>query len=174
MTTRSDICDGRSNWLRMPLLSGTTSAIGQQNLQTRIIVKPQIRTWDHAFGFEITELEKEVGCIYLERLRLVNDEPIFYDITMMPNINLPRLTSRQFENKSLFDILRQNYQIQINGGEQKIYATNAEPTIQKYFKVPANHPILKLERKLSTNRLDYYVYSILYCNTEKHSLYGEF
>ena len=55
--------------------------------------------WDSAFSFEISELEKEVGCIYFERLRLVNEEPIFYDITMLPNINLPRFTSRKFEDR---------------------------------------------------------------------------
>ena len=28
--------------------------------------------------------------------------------------------------------------------------------------------------KMETNRLDFFVYSILFCNTEEHSLYGEF
>jgi len=53
-------------------ISGTTSAIGSENLETRIIVKPEIRNWNKAFSFEISTLEKEMGCIYIERLRLVN------------------------------------------------------------------------------------------------------
>ncbi len=154
--------------------SGTTSAIGEQNLRTRIIVNPQIRKWDHAFGFEITKLEKEVGCIYMERLRLVNDKPIFYDITMLPNINLPRFTSRKFGDRSLFNILRQNYQIQVIGGEQKIYATRADERIQEHFGVHGTHPILKLERKLRTNRPGYFFYSQVTCNTEDAGLYGTF
>jgi DNA-binding GntR family transcriptional regulator len=168
------IVQGKPTGIGILSFSGTTSAIGQQNLKTRIIVKPGIHTWDRAFGFEITELEKEVGCIYFERLRLVNNEPIFYDTTMLPNINLPRFTSRQFEDKSLFDILRQNYQIQVLGGEQKIYATHAEQKIQKHFKVPDTHPILKLERKLHTNRPGYFFYSQVTCNTENTGLYGTF
>ena len=154
--------------------SGTTSAIGEQNLRTKIIVAPVIRTWDHSFGFEITDLEKEVGCIYMERLRLIDDKPIFYDITMLPNINLPRFTSRKFEDRSLFNILRQGYQIQVIGGEQKIYATLADDRIRKYFKVHDTHPILKLERKLRTNRHGYYFYSQVTCNTEDTGLYGTF
>ena len=168
------IVQGKPTGIGILSFSGTTSAIGQQNLKTRIIIKPVIRSWDHAFGFEITGLEKEVGCIYFERLRLVNNEPVFYDITMLPNINLPRFTSRQFEDKSLFDILRQSYQIQVVGGEQKIYATLAEQKIQKHFKVPGTHPILKLERKLRTNRPGYFFYSQVTCNTENTGLYGTF
>lgn len=168
------IVQGKPTGIGILSFSGTTSAIGQGNLKTKIIVKPNLRAWDHAFGFEITELEKELGCIYMERLRLVNGEPVFYDITMLPNINLPRFTSRQFEDKSLFDILRQNYQIQVSGGEQKIFATLAEPRIQKYFKVPGTHPILTLERKLQTNRTGYFFYSQVTCNTEFRGLYGTF
>lgn len=154
--------------------SGTTSAIGEQNLRTLITVTPRVQAWDQAFGFQINDLEKEFGCIYMERLRLINDKPIFYDITMLPNINLPRFTSRKFENRSLFNILRQGYQIQVIGGEQRIYATPADEKIQKYFRVPDTHPILKLERKLRTNRPGYYFYSQVTCNTEDTGLYGTF
>jgi DNA-binding GntR family transcriptional regulator len=171
---RGSIVQGKPTGIGILSFSGTTSAIGQQNLRTRITVKPQLRNWDHAFGFEITGLEKEVGCIYMERLRLVNDKPIFYDITMLPNLNLPRFTSRRFEDRSLFDILRRSYQIQVVGGEQKIYATQADPMIQRYFGVPGTHPILRLERRLRTNRPGYYFYSQVTCNTSETGLYGTF
>ena len=171
---RGSIVQGRPTGIGILSFSGTTSAIGQQNLRTRITVKPHLRNWDHAFGFEISDLEKEVGCIYMERLRLVNEKPVFYDITMLPNLNLPRFTSRRFEDRSLFDILRRNYQIQVVGGEQKIRATQADPMIQKYFGVPATHPILRLERRLRTNRPDYHFYSQVTCNTSETGLYGTF
>ncbi len=168
------IVQGAPTGIGILSFSGTTSAIGAQNLRTRITVPPRVQVWDQAFGFKITDLEREVGCIYMERLRLINDKPIFYDITMLPNINLPRFTSRKFEDRSLFNILRQNYQIQVIGGEQKIYATCADDRIQEYFRVPLTHPILKLERKLSTNRPGYYFYSQVTCNTEDTGLYGTF
>jgi DNA-binding GntR family transcriptional regulator len=155
-------------------IAGTTSAIGQQNLKTRIIVEPQVRNWSSAFTFSLTEREKELGCIYLERLRYVNDNPVFFDITMIPNVNLPRFTSRSFENKSLFDILRKYYQIEIRGGEQQIMARNADKTLQKYFRVPKNHPVLQLNRRMETNRVDFYVYSQVFCKTDDYVLYGRF
>lgn len=171
---RGSIVQGKPVGIGILSFSGTTSVIGEDRLQTRIIVKPEIRPWDEALSFELTEAEKEIGCIYFERLRLVNDKPIFYDITLIPNINLPRFTSRKFEDRSLFDILRKNYQIQVTGGEQKIFATKADQKIQKYFNVPENHPILKLDRKLKTNRPGFYFYSQVTCNTEETGLYGTF
>ena len=168
------IVQGKPMGIGILSFTGTTSAIGHQNLKTRIIVRPEIRPWDHALSFELTDIEKEVGCIYLERLRLVNGKPIFYDITMIPNINMPRFTSRKFEDKSLFDILRKNYRIQVTGGEQRILATKASPPIQKYLKVSANHPILQLDRKHNTNRPGFSFYSQVNCNTEENGLYGTF
>ena len=94
-------------------VSGTTSAVGDRNLKTRIIVKPVIIPWKDDFMFPLSDLEKESGCVYMERLRLLDDIPIFYDISYIANINLPRITSRKFENQSLFRILRDHYQIEI-------------------------------------------------------------
>jgi len=171
---KGSIVQGKPKGIGILSLTGTTSAIGQENLTTRIIVKPHIRKWDHAFGFEISEEEKSIGCIHMERLRLINDIPVFYDITIIPNLNLPRFTSRTFENRSLFEILRKYYQIQVKGGEQKILAITADQKIRQHFRVDKNHPILRLDRKMETNRPGFNFYSQVYCNTENYSLTGRF
>lgn len=155
-------------------ISGTTSAIGNENLRTEIIAKPTLIKRDEAFGFELSELEKEVGFIYMERLRYMNNKPVFFDISLIPNINLPRFTSRNMENKSLFDVLRKFYRIEVKGGEQKIMAISANKLLQKHFKVADGHPVLMLNRKIETNRLNFYIYSQVYCNTAEHGLYGTF
>ena len=67
-------------------VSGTTSAVGDRNLKTRIIVKPVIGPWNDDFMFPLSDLEKESGCVYMERLRLLDDIPIFYDISYIANI----------------------------------------------------------------------------------------
>jgi GntR family transcriptional regulator/GntR family frlABCD operon transcriptional regulator len=154
--------------------SGTTSAIGKENLKTSAIVKPHARPWPEEFVFDLSDLERESGCIYFERIRYVNDAPVFYDLSYLPNINLPRFTARNLNNLSLFELLREQYRIEIKGGMQYIEAITATESCQQHLGVAPERPILNLQRKLSTNRLDYFVYSILYCNTEEHSLYGEF
>ena len=155
-------------------VSGTTSAVGNRTLITKIIVKPVIRPWEENFMFMLSALEKESGSVYMERVRLLEGTPIFYDISYIANINLPRITSRQFENRSLFQILRNNYQIEIKGGEQRIKAIPSSSRIGKFLKIRKGEPVLHLERKLETSIPGLYLYSSIYCNTEKYSVYGTF
>jgi len=155
-------------------VSGTTSAVGDRNLKTRIIVKPVIIQWPDDFMFPLSELEKESGCIYMERLRLLENVPIFYDISFLANINLPRITSRQFENRSLFQVLRDNYNIEIKSGDQRIKAIPASARIGKFLKIKKEQPVLHLERKMETNVPGLFLYSSIFCNTEKYSIFGRF
>ncbi len=155
-------------------VSGTTSAVGSRNLKTRIIVKPVIIPWDDDFMFPLTDLERESGCIYMERLRLLEDIPIFYDISYIANINLPRITSRQFENRSLFQILRDHYKVDIKGGEQRIKAIPSSLKISRFLHLKKGQPVLHLERKMETNNPVLFLYSSIFCNTEKYSIFGRF
>ena len=124
--------------------------------------------------FTLSELEKESGCIYMERLRLLENVPIFYDISFLANINLPRITSRQFENRSLFQILRDVYNIEIKSGDQRIKAIPASAKIGKFLKIKKGQPVLHLERKMETNIPGLFLYSSVFCNTEKYSIFGRF
>ncbi|HEY5470209.1 MAG TPA: GntR family transcriptional regulator [Bacteroidales bacterium] len=155
-------------------VSGTTSAVGDRNLKTKIVVRPVLIPWPEDFMFPLSELEKESGCVYMERIRLLEDVPIFYDISYLANINLPRITARQFENKSLFQILRDNYHIEIKGGDQRIKAIPASARIARFLKLKKDQPVLHLERKMETNNSVVFLYSSIFCNTEKYSIFGRF
>ena len=155
-------------------VSGTTSAVGARILKTRIIVKPVLIPWPGEFMFALTDLEKESGCIYMERVRLLENVPIFYDISYIANINLPRITARQFENRSLFQILRDKYRVEIRGGDQRIKAIPATVKVSKLLKIRKDQPVLHLERKMETNNPGLFLYSSIFCNTEKYSIFGRF
>src|SRR5690554_1710772 len=155
-------------------IAGTASAIGVRYLKTDILQKPVLQPWPEQFAFELTELEEESGCIFMKRLRYVDDKPVFYDINHIPNINLPRFTSRSFENRSLFEILRKNYQINVQGGEQQLKAILPDKEIQSLLGIKKGHPVLFIERKLTTNREGFNIYSTIYFNSEKHTIYGVF
>jgi len=155
-------------------ISGTASAIGVRYLKTDILQQPEIRKWPENFAFELSEVEKEMGCIYMERLRYVEGEPVFYDINHLPNIYLPRITTRTFENKSLFDILRKHYQIEITGGEQKLKAVKPHSNIVNLLHLTNSQPVLYIERKLTTNKPGFNIYSTIYFNSDKHAIFGSF
>lgn len=154
-------------------IHGTTSALGKK-LRTRIITPPKIIQWPEDFSFELNDFDRESGCIYMERIRLVDDHPLFYDITYIPNINLSRFCSRKFEDRSLFEILRKEYQIEITGGYQRFKALTASEEISELLNIKKNKPVLHLERKIETTRSNFVFYSSLYCNTEFHALSGSF
>jgi DNA-binding GntR family transcriptional regulator len=140
-------------------VSGTTSAAGDRDLKTDIIVKPVLKQWPDKFMFPLSDLEKESGCIYMERLRLLDGKPIFYDISYIANINLPRITARKFENRSLFQILRDNYGVEIKGGDQRLKAIPASSKISRFLDLEKEQPVLHLERKMETNKPGLYLYS---------------
>ena len=155
-------------------IAGTASAVGVRYLKTDILQKPTLKSWPEIFPFELSELEKEAGCIYMERLRYVEDEPVFYDINHLPNIYLPRITNRSFENKSLFEILRKNYQIEVTGGEQKLKAIKPAKQIRQLLQLKLGQPVLHIERKLTTNKENFNIYSTIYFNSAKHAIFGSF
>jgi len=155
-------------------ISGTASAIGVRYLKTDILKKPEIRVWPEKFPFELSDIEKEIGCVYMERLRYVEEVPVFYDVNHLPNIFLPRITNRSFENKSLFEILRKHYLIEILGGEQKLKAIKADEKITELLRLKQDQPVLHIERKLTTNKPGFNIYSTIYFNSEKHAIFGSF
>jgi DNA-binding GntR family transcriptional regulator len=172
---------GKGSIVRKPLqnigilsVAGTASAIGVRYLKTDILQEPEIRPWPENFAFELSETEKEAGCIYMERLRFVENKPVFYDINHLPNINLPQLTGISFENKSLFDILHKYYHIKVVGGEQKLRAILPGKRIRNLLGLNKGNPVLYLERKLYTDREEFNIYSTIYFNTKKHSIFGVF
>jgi DNA-binding GntR family transcriptional regulator len=155
-------------------ISGTTSAAGDRDLKTEIIVKPVLKVWPDNFMFTLSDLEKESGCIYMERLRLLDGSPIFYDISYIANINLPRITARKFENRSLFQILRDHYGVEVKGGDQRLKAIPASRKISRFLGLEKDQPVLHLERKMETNKPGLYLYSSIFCNTAKYSIFGRF
>ena len=155
-------------------IEGTTSSIGAKKLTTRILSRPVLRPWPDSFIYELTDIEKQSGCLYLERLRIVDEEPILYDVTYLPNINLPRFTSRKFENRSLFDLLRGSYGLEVTGGEQKIWARNADEKVAGYLNVEVGAPMLHMQMKLLTNRPSFRFFSLIYCVTDRYFLFGSF
>lgn len=171
---KGSIVKGAPKGIGILSVSGTTSALGEDNVRTEIILKPEIRRWNEAFSFPISDYEKELGCIYFERLRILDGQPVFFDITLLPNMNLPRFTSYNLEDMSLFDFLRTKYQIAVTGGTQQLFAIKADKRIQEQLGVKSGHPILQLNRKIETTRAGFHIYSQLFCVTHGYGLTGTF
>lgn len=155
-------------------VSGVTAGIGDQSLKTLILKRPAKEEWPEILFQELTEEEKAAGCLYFTRVRYINNVPVLYEETYITDINLPRFTSRNLENRSFLKILNEHYDVEVVGGEQKIWAVTAGKSVSKLLKLKNVSPIVHMKRKLKTNIKDLNIYSWLYCNTENHFLHDFF
>lgn len=171
---KGSIVKGTPKGVGLLSLIGTTSALKQSDLTTLIVRRPELRNWTEAFAFPIEPNEETAGCIYFERLRLIDGVPVFFDITMLPNIDLPRFQEHELENRSLFDLLRSRYEIVVTGGIQQLFAIRANKQLRQYLNVRSGYPILQLNRKIETSRPGFHIYSQLFCDTQKYGLTGTF
>lgn len=120
------------------------------------------------------EWERRAGCIYFERLRLLDGVPVFFDITMLPNVGLPRFLNYDLENRSLFGLAS----LPISDHRDRRHAAavrhTADKRLQEYLGVRAGHPILQLNRKIETSRPGFHIYSQVFCATQGYGLIGTF
>ncbi len=153
-------------------IKGFSEAVSEkkQHVKTLMIHKPKIQDWEDNFFYQISDIEKSVSCIYLRRIRCVEDEPVMLESTYLANLNLPKFCTTSFSNGSLFETLNVKYQIEITNVEQDLRAVLADDEVAKYLKIGIGSPLLHIYLKFHTNRESFYVYSSLLCNTEKYSI----
>lgn len=155
-------------------LKGATAGVGKKKLITKILTKPQKISWPAGFFYELNEAERRAGAIYFTRLRHVNGSPTLYEETYISDMELPRFTMHNLEKHSLFDILRKFHQVEIQEGEQKIWAVEADKELAALLNTKAKKPLLHMKRRLTTNIKGLYIYSFLYCNTEEYFIQDYF
>lgn len=155
-------------------LSGVTASIGNKDLETVILQKPTKQSWPVDFFYDLDENERKQGCVFFTRLRYIHKVPVLYEETFITDVNLPKFTSRNLENRSLFEVLSKHYQIAIKGGEQKIWAIRGDKRISELLNTKVNQPAVHMKRRLSTNVKGLYIYSFIYCNTEEYYLQDDF
>lgn len=155
-------------------LSGVTAGVGDQVLTTAILRKQTKQNWPADFFYELNPEEQSRGCIFFTRLRHIDGMPVLYEETYITNISLARFSSRNLENCSLFKVLKEHYKIEVNEGEQKIWAIHADKKISKLLDIKTSHPVVHMKRRLQTNVKNLSIYSSVYCNTAAYFLHDYF
>ncbi|WP_020531471.1 GntR family transcriptional regulator [Flexithrix dorotheae] len=169
---KGSIVSSRRQTLGLLSFKGFSEVVGQTThaIKNKELKKPYLTKWDDQFFYELTDIEKAAGCICLERLRMVDEDPVMLEFTYIPNLNLPRFVSKPLINNSLFDTLLNNYQIEVINLEQDIRAIAADEEIAGLLQTEEESPILHIFRRYRTNRDGLFIYSSLYCNTEQYSI----
>ncbi|HEX7366268.1 MAG TPA: GntR family transcriptional regulator [Pelobium sp.] len=162
------------NALGILSVRGVTAGVGNLNLKTIIVKKPELLAWPDNFFFNVGEVHKKLGCIHFSRVRTLEGKPIIFEETFITNHQLEVFLKTDLENKSLFNFLKNSFNIDIKGGEQKIWAVMANEEVAKLLSLTEKHPVLHMKRNLKTSDSKVEIFSFLYCNTEQYYLHDSF
>jgi len=140
---------------------------------TKIIKKAEIiKDLPVEFGFKASNRIVGNGYYYFERQRIVDGKVIFYEKLCIPNSNLSRFSQLKLDNLSLYKLLCRKYEIVTTQSEQRFWATAADEAMAEKLQIQAGIPVQCLQRKFSTNRPDFYIYSYLISNTNQFYLFN--
>jgi DNA-binding GntR family transcriptional regulator len=158
---------------RLGLLSfrGFSEVVGgtAHQASSRLLQPLKKEKWSEAFFFDLDESEKKQGCIVIKRLREVDGQAVMLEHTYFPDV-LPDFLEKEWVSGSLFKTLQVHYQAQVSRVEQYIRAIAANDIMADYLNLEIGMPLLKINRKYATNKPGFYIYSTLYCNTEKYAI----
>ncbi|MEM8967873.1 MAG: GntR family transcriptional regulator [Bacteroidota bacterium] len=151
---------------------GFSEVLGEteHSATSQFLSKPHATTWSKDFFFDLSASEQKAGCIAIERLRKVDDQPVMLEFTYLPNLNIPKFCDKKWVQGSLFRTLYWYYQLEITNVDQRIRALVAEAETAGQLHLDMGTPILHIHRKYGTNRPNYFIYSSLYCNTEHYAI----
>jgi GntR family transcriptional regulator, frlABCD operon transcriptional regulator len=149
-------------------------ALDPEVIRTDILQRSIVPVFPDGFSFTPPSARMEMPYYVFERIRLVENEVIFYERMALSNHEIPDFHKQKLENRSLFNLLRSRYNIIVKGGEEKVWATSATPEISAMLRLAPHTPVLRLEKRIDTNRPNLSLYSSLYASTDNYLLKGRF
>lgn len=146
----------------------------EQKISTTILVHPKLSDFPPDILFIPAKEDLATRFYYVERLRSVNGEPVFFEKLVLPSRHLPDFTDHPLEDRSLFELLRTKYDLVVQGGEEKLLATAATQDLAHQLHVLPGSPVLRLDKRVDTNRNEFSYFSSLYARTDHFLLQGRF
>ncbi len=153
---------------------GEVGVSAPELVNTVIITKPYECQFPDDLLFPPTDEDMRTGFYCFERLRSVNDHPVFFEKLILPNRYVPNFPRQRLVNRSFFDLLRTKYGLVVTGGEQKIQALAADGWVSIHLGVAEGSPVLRLEKRIDTNKSDFSFFSLLFARTDQFLLQGRF
>jgi DNA-binding GntR family transcriptional regulator len=153
-------------------LKGWTEVVAASDRhgKTFVLEGPIIKNLEDIAFKPLIDAEIHEEFIFLKRIRSVEDSPVMIEQTYIPNENLPNFTDEPLLEGSLFRTLLIRYQIDVQSMTQEVRAISADKNTANLLKIKQKSPILHLLRKYKTSIDGFYLYSSIYCNTEKFAI----
>jgi DNA-binding GntR family transcriptional regulator len=142
----------------------------EHGITTQLIKKPWKGKWPADFIYPISPLEKKMVCIHVERMRFVDDDAVTAEYIYIPNAKLDALCVEPFIDGSLFKTLRIKHLIEMTNVEQFMKAMPANEEVASRLGIKQDDPVIQIIRRHSTNKKNFFFYSVLYSFTDKYAI----
>jgi GntR family transcriptional regulator len=96
------------------------------------------------------DLPTDAPLVYLERVRLADDEPLAHDQVWLPADLAAPLLAADFTHAALYDELALRCGVRLTGGRERITATVPTPATRSLLRLPRGQACLRVERAGST------------------------
>ena len=160
---------GQTESLGLLNVKGFSDAIGEHhNVGTQFITGPLQSEWPSPFFFKLPAQHASAKCIFMKRLRFVQDQPVMLESTYIPDISLEHFCNKPLVNGSLFATLENRYHAHVIKTEQNLRAIIPDPETIKYLRIAKGTPVLQIFLKFTTYNKNITVYSNLLCNTQEY------
>ncbi|MEY8292662.1 GntR family transcriptional regulator [Carnobacteriaceae bacterium 52-44] len=137
------------------------------NFETKVLTKEVISV-DDSIHYEL-KMADNTKVLYLERLRLVNNEPSILLYNWIPIDRCPGIEKYDFTNIGLFEAMEETMGEKINHGIREFSALNADDYIQKVLNLP-NDAVLKINQKSFDDNNEPIEYSEVYLRTDNYQV----
>ncbi|WP_350287419.1 GntR family transcriptional regulator [uncultured Croceitalea sp.] len=154
----------RRKSLGLLTVKGFSQAVDHK-VKTVLLKRPSEQQWDPSISFDLTSDEEESKCIYFQRLRYLDDQPVMLENNWYAANALEPMKANEFVDGSFFKTLSQKYLIEIMGSEQELRAELANEYISDNLGIKQGAPVLHISVRFKTSKADLNLYSEIYCNT---------
>lgn len=149
---------------------GFSEALTEKGFKVETIVyekKKEVPTKELASIFSIP-VTKEL--VYLNRLRYINKVPIVLQKSYILVDDCEKLLNMDFENKSLYAILKDAFQVPVLSAKDTIEAIAAEEDIAAKLQVAPGFPVLRSKRVARTSNDKIVEYAISFYRGDQYVL----
>lgn len=173
---RGSVVARNRNSLGLLSIRGFSEVVGTLTLEAKseILDPPSLREWPKPFFYPLTAEQAKRKCIHVRRIRKVNDEPVMLANTFVDNAGLESLLTNPFVEGSLFKTLHLEHGIEVTNLIQDVRAISAYGEAAQHLDTEPGTPLLQVYLKYVTSRENFFIYSLLYCNTEKYTIGNTF
>ncbi|UUX34665.1 GntR family transcriptional regulator [Fundicoccus culcitae] len=107
--------------------------------------------------------------VYLYRQRLADGIPMMIEETYLPERLFPGFIDKALDKRSMYDVLREDYQTVVKQAEEEIVATLVTEKAARFLDIAPGSPVLEITRKTYSSKNDVIEYTKSIARADKFS-----